>query len=223
MGAARLVSSQGFRLILGTGVSLLTLYLAFHKVSFPGLWQALGVVNLNWVLLALVSVGANTISKVVRWKGLMGQPGDRIRWGQVFISFLAGSLLNWVYPARLGDFSRATIIGNQGPGTIFILGTITLEKLLDTLFYVLLILLLLLIVPLPAWIQSSAQGFALASILLIFLLALAVLQRRDLEKILTWFAHQGPAWISAQVRARLAVSLRSGLSCLDVLQAGRRL
>ena len=221
--AARLISSNGFRFLFGTGVSLITLYLVFQKVSFADLGQALALVDPKWVLLALVSVGINTLTKVARWKGLMGRPGEGVRWSQALYSFLAGSLLNWIYPARLGDLSRAAIIGNQGPGKIFVLGTITLEKIIDTICYALLIFVLLLIIPLPAWIRNTTQGFALASIAFIFILGLVVLQRGGLERGMDWFARQGPGWVSPELRSRLITYLRSGLSSLDILQTGWRI
>ncbi len=221
--AGRLLSSLWFRILAGIVLSAVTLYLVFRNVSFPDLWLALAMVEPKWILLALASVIVNTLFKVSRWKVLMGQPGVGVRWSQALLSFLAGWLINWVYPARLGDLSRAVVIGNQGPGKIFVLGSIALEKMIDAIWYVLLILWLLYIIPLPAWIQDPARGFALAAIVLVFLAILVVIQRNWLEKGMDWFSNRGPGWLTEQLRSRLVFYMRSGLSSLDVLRTGWRM
>jgi uncharacterized protein (TIRG00374 family) len=73
--------------------------------------------------------------------------------------------LNTVYPARVGDLSRAYVIGGKGPGRVFTLGTVLLEKLLDTLAYGGLFLVMLFSLPLPAWVGGSVTTFALATVL----------------------------------------------------------
>ena len=46
---------------------------------------------------------------------------------------LAGQMLNTVFPARLGDLTRAYVLGGKGPGRSFVLGTVVLEKILDSI------------------------------------------------------------------------------------------
>ena len=49
---------------------------------------------------------------------------------------LAGQMLNTIFPARLGDLARAYVLGGMGPGRTYVLGTIVLEKMLDSIAYI---------------------------------------------------------------------------------------
>ena len=220
--AARLFSSAWFRLGIGIGISLITLYLAFQQVPLANLSQILALVNPGWIVLAFVSVGSNTFFKAVRWKAILAEPGQNVPLSQVLLSFLAGSLLNWVYPARIGDLSRAFVAGDRGPGKVFVLGTIALEKIFDTICYALLIFLLLLIIPLPDWLKDPGRVLAVVSLLMIILMIALVSRRAWLVKAAGWLAHRGPGWIPQQLRSRATGYLQSGLSSLNVLQTGWR-
>jgi uncharacterized protein (TIRG00374 family) len=171
----RLWSSKVLRYSAGTLVSLLALYLALRNVDFDQVGNALRAANYRLVVLALISVAFNQLARAYRWRVLLGaspsgklQPGvrrDRFSLFDLLLSLLSAQLLNTVYPARLGDLSRAYVIGSRGPGKVFTLGTIVLEKLLDTLAYGGIFLVMLLALPLPGWVGGSVSTFALATAL----------------------------------------------------------
>lgn len=172
---SRLWSSRTFRYGLGALISLLSLYLALRNVDFGEVGNALRAADYRLVGLALVSVALNQLARAFRWRVLLGagpqvnqNPADR-RFGfslfDLLVALLTAQLLNTVYPARLGDLSRAYVIGGRGPGKVFTLGTIVLEKLLDTLAYGGLFLVMLLALPLPGWVRGSVSTFALATVL----------------------------------------------------------
>ena len=138
---SRLWSSRTFRYGVGALVSLLSLYLALRNVDFGEVGNALMAADYRLVGLALVSVALNQLARAFRWRVLLGdgpqgnsQPGNRrfdFSLFDLLVALLVAQLLNTVYPARLGDLSRAYVIGERGPGKVFTLGTIVLEKLLD--------------------------------------------------------------------------------------------
>jgi uncharacterized protein (TIRG00374 family) len=171
----RLWSSRTFRYGLGALVSLLSLYLALRNVDFGEVGSALQSADYRLVGLALASVALNQLARAFRWRVLLGPGsqatphlGDRRSGFSLFdllVALLMAQLLNTVYPARLGDLSRAYLIGGRGQGKVFTLGTIVLEKLLDTLAYGALFLVMLLTLPLPAWVGGSVSTFALATLL----------------------------------------------------------
>jgi uncharacterized protein (TIRG00374 family) len=223
-------SSKVLRYGLGTLVSLLSLYLALRNVDFGEVGQALRSADYRWVGLALASVAVNQLGRAFRWRVLLGaasfaipqgaasQPGDlRVGYSlsDLLASLLSGQLLNTVYPARVGDLSRAYVIGGKGPGRVFTLGTVLLEKLLDTLAYGSLFLVMLFSLPLPAWVGSSVSTFALATILVT--LAAVILAYRP-EGILTLtakiFAHF-PGRVATFVQSHL----REGIASLRTLRS----
>jgi uncharacterized protein (TIRG00374 family) len=173
--SGRLWSSKTFRYGVGALVSLLSLYLALRNVDFGEVGRAFQAADYRLVGLALVSVAFNQLARAFRWRVLLGTspPGNPHRSNRrdgfslfdLLVALLSAQLLNTVYPARLGDLSRAYVIGGRGPGKVFTLGTIVLEKLLDTLAYGGLFLVMLLTLPLPAWVGGSVSTFALAALL----------------------------------------------------------
>ena len=216
-----------FRAGLAILISAVTLILAVRNVTLNALWSALKTADSRFVLLTLGSVIANNLAKTIRWKVLLGGPGRKVSLWITFQAILVGQTLNTIYPARVGDLSRCYIVGDRGPGRMFTLGSIVLEKVLDTLFYASLVLWMVLSIPLPGWVSGWANksvvvliGASLgASILLVVMayqpdwfiktydLFLRFLAKRlpsiNLSKTLTWF--------------------RSGITSLEVLRSARGL
>ena len=148
------------QIALGLVVSILTLYLALRDVDLAQVSQALLAAHPGWVGLALLSVAVNILAKAYRWKLLLpGQP-----FGRLLLALLAGAMLNYYLPARLGDFSRAYAAGEPGTGRAQALGTVLLEKVFDLVAYALLFVLLLLLLPLPEWASKPGVSVVLAAL-----------------------------------------------------------
>ncbi len=146
-----------FRAGLALLISAVTLILALRNVTLRDISASFTNADGRYVLLALISVAANNLAKTLRWKVLMGAPGQKVSLWLTFQSIIVGQTINTFYPARIGDLSRVYIVGDRGAGRVFTLGTIIVEKLLDTLFYALLVLLMVLSIPLPGWISGWAN------------------------------------------------------------------
>lgn len=152
--------SKAFRLSVGLVVGVISLYLALRNVSFQDVRDALLGADLEYVGWALASVAVTNLAKAARWKVLMGAPGKEVSLADSLKVVLVGQALNTVYPARIGDVTRAYIVGGMGPGRVFVFGTVVIEKLLDMISYSLLTLVLLLLIPLPSWFARSAYAVA---------------------------------------------------------------
>jgi uncharacterized protein (TIRG00374 family) len=168
--SGRLWSSKILRYGLGALLSLLALYLALRDVDFGEVVSAIRAADYRLVGLALASVALNQLGRAFRWRVLLGASRSAARQAGIslfdlLVALLSAQLLNTVYPARVGDLSRAYVIGGKGPGRVFTLGTVLLEKLLDTLAYGGLFLVLLFALPLPAWVGSSVSTFVVATAL----------------------------------------------------------
>jgi uncharacterized protein (TIRG00374 family) len=209
------VYSKYFRAGVGLAIGGVSLYLALRQVNFKDVQTAFLDANLACVAWSLVSVAITNLAKAVRWKVLLGPGGRNVSLSHSLMAVLAGQALNTVYPARVGDVSRAYLIGGRDFDRVYALGTIILEKLLDMLFYALLFFLLLVLVPLPDWINSSifiVAGIACVSLALAFILA----YRTD------WFVKfaQVPiGWLPQKLQEKTQNWLNAGLSSLNVLQS----
>lgn len=210
-----LVSSRIFQIILGIVIAVIALYLSVRNVSWSDVQATFANADLALVVWALISVVITNVGKGIRWKVLLGSQGQHISHKHSLMMIVAGQALNTVYPARVGDLSRAYIIGGMGPGGVFVIGTIVLEKIFDMFFYSLLFLILLLAVRLPGWISSSAITISVmtaASIFVVFILSYR----------LEWFSkflEQLIDKIPSRFRQKANTWRVSGLSSLAILKS----
>lgn len=212
---------------LSLTVSGLALYLAFHDVDLVQVSKALANAQSRYLGLALVSVMVNVLGKATRWQVLIGREYSKpsnvdlrsdaintlIGFSNIFKALMVGQMLNWVFPARIGDISRIYVIGGMGPGRSFVLGTVALEKVFDVLAYALLFLSLLLVLPLPFWISES--GYYLTVLAVLLLLGVVIL-----AKYRIWFVRmleRITIWMPEKIRIYLIPRIRKGLGSLGVL------
>lgn len=216
---SRFFSSRYFQVGVGLAVSGLSLYLALRNVNLQDVWIAILQADLWYVGLALVSVMLNNLAKAVRWKVLMGAKGQQVHLAKAFVSHLAGQTLNVLFPARVGDLSRAHVVGGMGPGRVFVLGTVMVEKVPDMIAYAFLFLLLMLLIPLPGWLGNSGVSFAIITLVVAIVVFFIAFQRDWLHRILD----RRVAWLPENAQSYIADRLRSALSSLDTLKSRRDL
>ena len=211
--------SPVIRYILGLVISLLTLYLALRNVAAHELAQAIKQATPLFLLYAFLSVSVNNLAKTFRWRTLLGLPGNHIPFWKLFLALMAGQTLNAIYPARIGDLSRALVIGPAGPGRVYTLSTVVIEKLLDIVVYAVLFMLLILLMPLPGWINHS--GYSL--ILFAVLGALATLFVVLFPKRFTQLTEKIIRLLPEKVGVYIGNRLQYGLASLGVLQSSTSL
>ncbi len=202
-------------------ISLLSLYLAARNVSLEAVKAALLQADAGYVVLALIFLGVNTAGKAFRWKALMGLSGRNVSLLKSLAGIEMGQMLNYLYPGRVGELSRAYMIGTQGPGKVFTLGTIGLEKFFDSLFYVFLFVLLLLSIPVPGWIGESIY----ATILVLSAASVAVFwtayRREPVTALLGAFLDKLSQRFTLIARLKAAERMRNLFSSLEVMRHTR--
>lgn len=208
-------SSSILRVGIGVALSVLFLYVAVRNVDVHDVQVALSRANGVYIVLALGSVTLNILAKGLRWKILLGDAGRRVPYVRLLASLVVGQMLNLLLPARAGDISRAYVVGRLGPGPLFVVGTIVLEKLLDMILYATLFVLLLILIPLPDWLGNSATAVALVTCIAVVVVAAVTFSRDALTRLLQRYAERLPS----RMRGRLVDRIRSVLSSLDVLRS----
>ncbi|MER2598783.1 MAG: lysylphosphatidylglycerol synthase transmembrane domain-containing protein [Caldilineales bacterium] len=174
---------RNWRTWAGLGLSLVCLLLALADIHLQTLAVALRSASPVWLLAAAASVLVTGWAKAWRWRLLLYpaamQPGEAPRVGLARLSsiWLAGTGINLALPVpRAGDLLRVYLAGEAGaPSKSLVLGTIAVEKLLDTLMLAVCLAGLLLLMVLPAELaqrQTStfvvAAGMALLTALLLW-------------------------------------------------------
>lgn len=200
----RFFTSRYMRLGFGVSLGGLAIMGVGSQVDMAEVWQILPTASPGYLLLGIISVCANLVAKIMRWRVLMGQPGRRVSDGTLVGVMLSGQLLNAFIPGRVGDFVRIFVAG-QTAGKVFVVGTIALEKWLDTLAFAFLFLLALLWGPSPTWLEESVPGLLtlmlLGSIGLIGAVYFVEPLKTVVLKIVGSLPARGRFWVAPRIEA----------------------
>ncbi len=213
----RLWASPWMRWVIGTIVSAGALYLAFRGVDYSSVGATLLRANTTFIMLALLSVAVNTLIKAIRWQVLIGDEGKSIPLREILRVLLISQMLNTIIPARVGELSRAYMIGKQGPGSAFILGTVALEKFIDIILYLILFVFLVLLMPVPAWISQPIYPFAIISLSSLLAVLLISRYQRELLGLMT----RSLRWLPHHLQERITRLVGSALASLAILKDWR--
>lgn len=158
------------KLIIGILVSMIFLYLAFRKVDWSELWQALKGAN-YWFIIPNIVLGIFSMwMRAFRWK-YMVDPIKKVGLGRLFSSVMIGFMANNVLPARLGELVRAYSLGtkeNISKSAAF--ATIVVERLFDGISILFILWITLLLFPFPDWVKKGSNLFLILNFALLFLL-----------------------------------------------------
>ena len=205
---------RGLQVALGTGLSLVFLWLAFRDVPLSQMTAILTQADYRLVALALALVLASPLARAARWRLLYHPNQKSLNHFRLAEVLLISQMLNIVIPARLGEVARIYFMGKT-QSRARTLGTIAVEKWLDILVLLLLALLVPVFVSLPPWFRDSRGNLALLATA--FLSAALMLsygkdQMLALVKSLSRLLPEG--W---QARTQRATGL--ALDSLDVLRS----
>jgi uncharacterized protein (TIRG00374 family) len=207
---------RALQVALGTGLSLVFLWLAFRDVSLSQVTIAFSVADYRFVALALALVLISPLVRAARWRLLYHPDQKGLSCFRLAEVLLIGQMLNIVVPARLGEVARIYFMGQtESRSRARTLGTIAVEKWLDILMLLLLVLLVPALVALPPWFRDS-QASLTVFVIAFFGLALALSYGKDrllsVGKSLSRFLPEG--W-----RARIHRATGLALGSLDVLRS----
>lgn len=211
---ATVTASPLVRIGLGVAMSLLLLYLAVNNVDYSRVQLAFAEAQGGFVLLALLATALHLLVKAVRWQILVGRSGQHIALKSYLSVLLVGHMLNTLIPARVGDISRAYVLGGMGPGRAYTFGTIVIEKFLDMVAYALFVVLLVLVMPLPPLVRQSAITLVIGGAVVVALLTTLTFARAPMLRLLAWSL----GWLPAALHTRLLRLLHASFASLDVLK-----
>jgi hypothetical protein len=152
---------RGLQVALGTGVSAVSLWLAFHDVPLSQVGAAFSHADYRFVALALALVLVSPLARAARWRLLYHPDQKGLSYLRLAEVLLIGQMLNIVVPARLGEVARIYFMGKvESQSRARTLGTIAVEKWLDILVLLLLVLLVPVFVSPPPWLRGSRGNLA---------------------------------------------------------------
>jgi uncharacterized protein (TIRG00374 family) len=210
----RVFRSPHIRLAFWVIVIGVMLYLALKDVNLSEVSLTLRQADIRFVGLALFSVAINIWGKAARWQVIIGPSGKNIRFMQLLMVLLSGQTLNLFLPGRVGELSRAYVIGGMGPGRTYILGTVAVEKVMDMVAYALLFLLLVVLLPLPGWISESGTSFTVVAALVMLGMVFLAYNPGRFARLLERLTY----WLPARVRESFLNRLQAGMESLNIIR-----
>ena len=156
--------------LVGLGVSALAVWLAIRGVDLGRTVQVLGRVSPGPLAIVAVALVVQLLVRSARWSRLLpnGQRGS-VPARRLVPVVLVGYLGNAVLPARLGDPVRALLVGRREAIPVSgALGSVVLERAIDTLTLALLVFPAAALSGAPDWlIRAAGLAAALAGTVLI--------------------------------------------------------
>ena len=213
---ARLRGGLG-RAVLGFAVSAIALVLVVGSVDLAAAWSTLKTAQPQWIVLMVAFIVADVLIRAVRWRVLLGPltPDQPVPTGTTLASLLVGYLGNNVLPARLGEVVRAHDLGGRTTlSRSAILGTIVVERVVDTMVVVAIASVAILVLSVRGIVASAVLvGLALTALLVVGIAAGIAAHRLPGAARLAAFLRRWP-----RVRGALA-RLREGLAVASDLRA----
>jgi uncharacterized protein (TIRG00374 family) len=156
------------RAVIGMAISIVALGLVVRSVDLAAAWEALRNADPRWVALLVAFIAVDVVLRAVRWRVLLA-PVAAVPFRDTLASLLVGYLANNVLPARLGEIVRSHDLGERtGVSRSTILGTIVIERVVDTFVVVSIAAAAILILSVRGIVASAVMvGFAVTALLVV--------------------------------------------------------
>ena len=117
---------------IGVMISLLGIYWSFKDFNLKYSFSLITELEYKWIFFAIVLLLVSLIVRSIRWKFLF-KSSDNVKVYSLYMYQLIGYFGNNVLPLRLGEILRAYLLGSDyNLSKSYVLGTIILERILDT-------------------------------------------------------------------------------------------
>ncbi len=210
---------ENWQLWLGIAFSLGFLVLALRDVDLAETANVLRRVNVPLLSAAVFSYVLSTAAKAIRWQLLLAVR-KAPSFGRAFSVTSIGMMVNSFFPARLGEFTRAYLMGEtESDSKVYVLGTVAVEKVADLLFLLLSLIVLLSQMALPEWLSGSARGMAWTLAILVPCFIFLAWQRDFVLRVV----ERTIRFVPAALREWLVLQTRNGLTSLDIMRHPRLL
>jgi glycosyltransferase 2 family protein len=165
------------KVIAGLALSALLVWLSVRGIEFQGLIDGFRTIRCKYILPAVAVLLLMQILRSIRW-GLILRPIGKVDQLSLFSVTCVGFLAITAIPARLGELARPYLITKKSRIPMSsALGTIFVERVLDSLTILIIAVVALFFTPLPPWLVRSSTLLLLATIVLSTVMILMIVRR----------------------------------------------
>jgi uncharacterized protein (TIRG00374 family) len=186
------------KIILGILISIVLVYLSVRGINLQDIFRDLKNIQLSYVIFFILLVILMQWLRSYRW-GVILQPMEKIDQFSLFSVTSVGFLAIASIPARIGELARPYLISKRSSIKMSsALGTILVERALDSFTVLAIAVIVLFLTDLPPWMIKSGIIFFLLALVMFCFIVFLILRRdaalklinRILSKLPGKFAHK---------------------------------
>jgi hypothetical protein len=176
------------KIIFGIIMSAVCFYLAARHIDFLALKESFNRINIFWMLFSSAGAFISQWVRSKRWARLL-KPIHPVDNRKSFEIYSVGTMTNLIIPLRGGDVLRAWLMAQYlSRDKSSILATVVTERLMDLIFFGILVGLSLLLYPLPEWVTGAGLFLFLSSLGLGVFFALLKMEKISLRLLWKFFS-----------------------------------
>lgn len=193
-------------LLLGLG-----LWYLIDGIGLTAVGAVFNISSIGYILLSLFIVLVMNLAKTWRWQILFATRSDPPSFATLFWAIMLGQYVNLVVPfLRLGEVARIYVLRKQAhTGTVWTLGTLVVEKVLDLVVLALTLLVILPFIALPDYISHPGLQLGIMAIILLVGLYILAYQTKLIIVICQYFTRWLPMNWAKKVMALIIQGLES--------------
>lgn len=155
------------KLIFGIVLGIVLIYFSVRGINFNETLSHLKKINLYYAALSLFFIVLMQALRSYRW-GVILQPMEKISQFTLFAVTSVGFLAIAAIPARIGELARPYLIAKKSSIKMSsALGTVIVERVMDSLAVLTITIAVLILQDLPSWMIKSGILFFIVTVLMI--------------------------------------------------------
>jgi uncharacterized protein (TIRG00374 family) len=187
------------KIILGILISIVLIYLSFRGINFQDVLNDLKKIQLDYVTYFILLIIFIQYLRSYRW-GVILQPMEKIDQLSLFSVSSVGFLAIASIPARIGELARPYLISQKSSIKMSsALGTILLERILDSFTIVIIAIVVLFFTDLPPWMMKSGIIFFFLALILLGFILFLILRRNQALKFINVILNHLPGKLANKI------------------------
>jgi glycosyltransferase 2 family protein len=187
------------KVIFGIVISIILVWLSVRGIKFQDVLNDLKEIKLNYVIFFILLMVLMQYLRSYRW-GIILQPLEKIGQIPLFSVTCVGFLAIAAIPARIGELARPYLISKRSSIKMSAaLGTIIIERFLDSFTVLAMALIVLLLVDLPSWMLVASIIFSIFALALFCFTLFLILRREAALKFINLILQRLPGKLANKI------------------------
>lgn len=177
-----MLKKKPFKFIIGLVLTVLAIWLSFRNLDWHDLSRTFSQVNIYWVAAAVINVLVTVYILGWRWQMLLRSKGP-VTLADMFRFNIISQYMNIIIPARFGELLKAWLVSRKyAISGSYALGTVVIEKIIETFIVVILGLLAPLFFTFKNQLELKGQTLAVGVFILLVPVVILMIWKREMVR-----------------------------------------